>query len=95
MVQIQQNNPLPGPNYTISDQYCSQYHYSDILIFILGAFRNQYDTLVYCTALGFPDSDGFLIFAVNCSMPLLHALQQILASVFFLIGDIVCYAVRQ
>ena len=51
----------------------------DIAIFL----QNRSDTLVYCTALGFPNPNGVLIVVVNCSMPLIHALQQTLASVFF------------
>ena len=52
---------------------------TDIAIFL----QNRFDTLVYCTALGFPNSNGVIIFVVNCSMPLLHARQQTLASVSF------------
>ena len=45
-VQNQQNKLLPRPENTISDRYCcrycSWYRYSDILVFIFGAFQNQY-----------------------------------------------------
>ena len=34
MVQNQQNNLLPRPDSTISDQYCSRYRYSDISILL-------------------------------------------------------------
>ena len=59
MVENQQNNLLPRPDNTISYQYWSQYRYSDISLFIFGAFQNRYcmflhyrrGILVYCAAL--------------------------------------------
>ena len=45
MVQNQQNNPYLDPIIpfqTDISQYCCQYRYSDISIFIFGAFQNQY-----------------------------------------------------
>ena len=86
MVQIQQNityityNLVPiMPFQTDLGRYCSQYWYSDISIIFFGAFQNrycnflenQYDILVYCTALALFSSffgarwGGFLSWVVK------------------------------
>ena len=75
MVENQQNNLLTRPDNTISYQYWSQYRYSDISLFIFGAFQNRYcmflhyrrGILVYCDYSGTDLSSWSWICVKLCS----------------------------